>query len=114
VRGNEVRPRQTVAIEKDAIVAGRDQDRAVANFGEAEPLIRMPDVNDAAADAAFPAVNQGGSLRFGAVVGDQHFEFRIVLRRERPQYRIECVRTIISCDDDGYKIGHDSTVPTKP
>src|SRR4029077_3909914 len=38
VRRDEIGPRDAIAVEEDAIIAGRREDRAIADFGEAETV----------------------------------------------------------------------------
>ena len=58
MRGDEIRPRDAVAVEEDAVGAARGEDRAVADLGGAEAAVLVPDVIEAAADLAFPGFDQ--------------------------------------------------------
>ena len=55
--------RDAIAVEEDAIIAGRGKDRAVADFGEAETVIGMPDMVQAAVEPLLPCFDQFFGLR---------------------------------------------------
>src|SRR5262249_37787838 len=77
--------RDAVALEEDAVTALRRQDGAVADFGEAEAVVGMPDVAEAAGEPRLPGVDQTPGLFRRAVIGDQHVEIGIALPNERAQ-----------------------------
>ena len=74
MRGNEIRSRDAIAVEKDAIIAGGGKDRAVADFGKAEAIIGMPDMVQAAFEPRLPQFDQFFGRLGGTVIGDQHLE----------------------------------------
>ena len=82
----------------------------VPNFGEPEPLIRMPHMYKTAAEPALPGGNDGGGVCPRAVAGHQHLEIRIALSRERTQDGIEGVRPVVGSDDDGDQTDHGGAI----
>src|SRR5579862_1019541 len=54
MRRDKTGSRDTIAVEEDAIIARCRQDRAVADFSEAETVIGMPDVVQAAIEPRPP------------------------------------------------------------
>ena len=60
--GKKIRTSQAVAVEKNAIFSGGSKDGAVTNFGEPESFVRMPHVQEPAADASLPSINDHGDI----------------------------------------------------
>ena len=58
MRRDKTGSRNTIAVEEDAISARCRQDRAVPDFGEAETVIGMPDVVQAAIEPRSPRFDQ--------------------------------------------------------
>lgn len=104
--GNKSRPRQAIAVKKNAIIARRSEDRTVANFGEAEAIVRVPHMRNAATEPLFPTLNDGSRVRPRAVIRHQHFEICIALLGERTQHRVERVRPVVGGDNDRDEISH--------
>ena len=99
--GDEIRPRDAIAVEENDIVAARGENGAVADFGGAEAAVLVPDVLEAAADPGLPAFHQRRGRLLRAVVGHDHLEIPVGLARQRTQHRFERVFAIIGGDDDG-------------
>ena len=106
--GDEIRPRDAVAVEENAVAAARGEDGAVADLGGAEAAILVPDVIEAMAELSLPALDQRGGRRARAVIGDHHLEIRVGLAAKRAQHRVERVFAIVGGHDDGDQPGqHD-------
>ena len=86
---NEVGARQAIAVEKDAVRSGAGANAAIADLAAAKVLVRMPHMDEAAADAAVPVIDQCFGIRSRTVIGHDHLEVGIGLVRERPQHRIK-------------------------
>ena len=104
--GDEIRPHDAVAVEKDAVVAARGQDRAVADFAGAKSAIFVPDMLEAVAEFGLPGLDQLAGDRGRAVVGHHDLEIAVGLARQRAQHRRERILAVIGGDDDGNQLGH--------
>src|SRR6185437_2327646 len=90
----------------DAIIARRGEDRTVANFGEAEAIVRVPHMRNAATEPLFPTLNDSSRVRPRAVIRHQHFKICIALLSERTQHRVQRVRPVVGSDDDREETDH--------
>ena len=108
--GDEVRPQDAVAVEEDAVVAARREDRPVADLAGAEAAMLVPGVRERDAEPRLPARDQRGGRRARAVVGDHHLELPVGLARERAQHRVERVRALVGRHDDGDAVAHSLTL----
>ena len=106
MHGDEVRPHDAIAIEKDAIVAMRGQDRAIADFGGTEAAVLMPDMRQWMSELGFPGLHQFGGLRAGTVVRDHHLEIPVGLPRQAPQHRRQRILAPVGGHDDGDQTDH--------
>src|SRR2546423_2767142 len=57
MRRDEIGPRQAVAVEENQIAARTRHDRAIADFGEAEPAVLLPDMLERHADLRGPTLD---------------------------------------------------------
>ena len=102
--GDEIRPRDAIAVEENDIVAARGENRAVADFGGAEAAVLVPDMLEAVADLGLlglPALHQRRGRLLRPVVGHDHLEILVGLRGQRAQHGFERVFAVIGGDDDG-------------
>ena len=104
--GDKSRPRQAIAVKKNAIIARRGENRTVANFGEAKAIVRVPHMRNAATEPVFPTLNDGSRVRPRAVIRHQHFEICVALLSERTQHRVQRVRPVVGRDNDRDEISH--------
>ena len=77
--GDEIVARNAVAVEEDAIIPGRREDGAIADFGKAKAVVGLPDMAQPAVEARRPVFDQVLGRFGGPVIGDQHLEIRIAL-----------------------------------
>ena len=103
---DEIRPRDAVAVEENAIGAARGQDRTIANFGGEKSAVFLLDIFMPVSDLRLPGLDQLARGRGRAVVGNHDLEILVGLSRERPQHRRERICAVIGGDNDGNQLGH--------
>jgi hypothetical protein len=65
-----------------ARLSGAGANAAIADLAATKALVRMPDMNEAAADATAPVIDQGFGIRWRTVIGHDHLEVGIGLVRK--------------------------------
>ena len=105
--GDEIRPRDAVAVEENAVVAARGEDGAVADLGGAEAAVFVPDMLEAAAESGLSRLSiSRRSTRLEPSSATTTSKSRSVWPRERAQHRVERVFAVIGGDNDGNQLGH--------
>jgi hypothetical protein len=106
VSGNEVGPRNAIAVEKDAIGPAARENGAIANLAGTKSVIRMPHVFHRKFEARGCRLQDivRGGVR--AIVRNDDLESSVVLPREPLQHCIERIHTIVGRHDDGDLVAH--------
>ena len=99
--GNEIRPRNAIAVEEDAIRPTACKNAAVANFGGAKAAILLPDVLERNVDTRGAPGHKIARRFVRAVVGDDDLEVTVSLTFEPAQRGAKGVHAIIGRHNDG-------------
>ena len=100
VNGQGVGEQRDVAVREDEVVAGGGADGAIARGGEAVAVVRLPDALRGDGAAREMALDRGGGVRIGAVVGHDDLVRPTGLDLERREKKAEVLRAVVDGGDD--------------